>query len=126
MYLKGLGLGSSTIIGKIQKIEKNNSIIRQGRIIVSEELTYNLYKKGEKIKGIITDYGNTSSHAAILAKQSNLPVIIGAYTKNGKRATDVLQNDDIVKLDLKEGTVCRLTEEELCNMLQEESIIKRR
>lgn len=117
MHLKGVGVGSSTIVGKIQQIGENASTIKQGRIIVSEELTYDLYKKRDKIKGIITDYGNSSSHAAILAKRSNLPAIIGAHGKNNTRATDILSNGDIVKLNLKDGIICKLTEEKLFNML---------
>lgn len=124
MSLKGLGLGMTDIFGKVQKVKGNNPIIKHERIIVTEELTYELYKKREKIKGIITDYGDSSSHVAILAKQSNLPAVIGTYQRSDRKATDILSNGDIIKLDSKKGAVHKLTEKELVGMLQRQFSIR--
>ena len=49
---------------------------------------------------IVTDEGGITSHAAIIARELNIPCIIGT-----KIATQVLKDGDLVEVDANKGTV---------------------
>ena len=57
----------------------------------------------DKIKGIITDEGWLLCHAAVVAREMNIPCIIG--TRN---ATTLLRDGDIVQLDTMKGIVNKI------------------
>ncbi|SDC56370.1 PEP-utilising enzyme, mobile domain [Candidatus Frackibacter sp. WG12] len=69
------------------------------------------------IKGIITDYGGLGSHIAIIAKQNKLPAVLGVYLQNNKKATDILNSNDLVILNSKDGIIKKLNQEELFKIL---------
>ena len=69
------------------------------------------------IKGIITDYGSLGSHIAIIAKQNKLPAVLGVYLQNNKKATDILNSNDLVILNSKDGIIKKLNQEELFKIL---------
>lgn len=51
--------------------------------------------------GIVTDRGGTTSHAAIIARELGIPAVTAVET-----ATEELSDDDRVRIDGSEGTVC--------------------
>lgn len=53
-----------------------------------------------KARALITDHGGMMSHAAIVAREFNLPCIVGT-----KQATKILKDGDKIVLDLVKGTV---------------------
>ncbi|WP_089749426.1 PEP-utilizing enzyme [Candidatus Frackibacter sp. WG13] len=116
--IKGIGLNTKNAIGKIHNI-KHDPNPKENTIIVTERLTYNLYMDLKKIniKGIITDYGGLGSHIAIIAKQNKLPAVLGVYLQNNKKATDILNSNDLVILNSKDGIIKKLNQEELFKIL---------
>ena len=54
----------------------------------------------EKIKGFITDFGNKTSHTTIVAKNLQIPCVIGL-----KNATKNIKNEDIIIVDALKGLV---------------------
>lgn len=72
-------------------------------IIVSINTAPSLMPALVKCKGIITDEGGITSHAAIISRELKKPCIIG--TKN---ATKILKDGDIVELDAIEGKIKKL------------------
>jgi len=99
-------LNTKNAIGKIHNI-KHDPHPKENTIIVTERLTYTLYMdlKQINIKGIITDYGSLGSHIAIIAKQNKLPAVLGVYLQNNKKATDILNSNDLVILNSKDGII---------------------
>lgn len=57
-----------------------------------------------KIKGVATDSGGMLAHAAICAREYNIPAVVGTITR-GKKVTDVIKNGDWVRVDGTKGIV---------------------
>ena len=70
------------------------------KIIVAIQTTPHYIPYAKYAKGIITDEGGITCHAAIIAREENKPCIIG--TKNG---TDLIKDGDIVEMNMQNGQV---------------------
>jgi phosphohistidine swiveling domain-containing protein len=69
-------------------------------ILVCEMTTPDMVPQMKKAKGIITDFGGILSHAAIIARELNIPCLVG--TKN---ATQILKAGYLIELDADQGVV---------------------
>ena len=55
-------------------------------------------------KAIVTNEGGLMSHAAIVARELNIPCVLGT-----KVATRILKNSDLVEVDANQGIVKRVS-----------------
>ncbi|OGB74555.1 hypothetical protein A2V68_03060 [candidate division Kazan bacterium RBG_13_50_9] len=92
----GRAKGIVQVISKIADLKK----FKPGRILVTPMTRPTFNPALKKAKAIITDEGGLLCHAAILAREFNIPCIIG--TKN---ATRVLKDGDLVEVDADKGIV---------------------
>lgn len=92
----GSASGTVRIINTTDDIAKVN----QGDILVSVMTNANYLPTMKKAAAIVTDEGGITCHAAIVARELNIPCIIGTKT-----ATSILQNGDMVSVDAHNGTV---------------------
>jgi pyruvate,water dikinase len=53
-----------------------------------------------KIRGIVTDTGGMLTHAAIAAREYNLPAVVGTWN-----ATNSIRDGDIIRIDGNIGVV---------------------
>lgn len=76
--------------------------IEEGTILVARELSPRevIEFSQRDIKGIVTDRGGTTSHAAIIARSMNIPTVVGV-----KSATDTINSDITLVLDGEHGEV---------------------
>jgi len=74
--------------------------IKKGDILVTAMTTPNMTPYLKKIKAIITDEGGITCHAAIVARELDIPCIIGT-----KIATQVLHDGQLVEVDANKGIV---------------------
>ena len=76
--------------------------IEEGTILVARELSPRevIEFSQRDIKGIVTDHGGTTSHAAIIARSMNIPTVVGV-----KSATNRINSDITVVLDGEHGDV---------------------
>jgi phosphohistidine swiveling domain-containing protein len=72
----------------------------EGKILVTTMTTPYIIPYAMKAQGIVTDNGGTLCHAAIIARENNIPCIVGTGI-----ATEVLKTGDVIEMDLKEGTI---------------------
>lgn len=86
----------------LQILHNKRDDIKEGTILVARELSPReiISFSNRDIKGIITDRGGATSHAAIIARSMNIPTVVG--TKN---ATEVIKSGDEVVLDGRNGEV---------------------
>ncbi len=54
----------------------------------------------ERVMGFVTDSGGRASHTSIIARSLEIPAVLGL-----DRATNIIQNDDIIVVDGTSGTV---------------------
>ncbi|WP_445666669.1 phosphoenolpyruvate--protein phosphotransferase [Fodinibius sp. AD559] len=86
----------------LQIIHNKGDEIKEGTILVAQEMSPReiISFSSRDIKGLITDRGGATSHAAIIARSMNIPTVVGA-----KRATEIINSDDEVVLDGRNGEV---------------------
>lgn len=77
--------------------------VKPGEIIVSMYAKPAFAQILNKMAGLVTDHGGTISHAAILARENNIPCIIGT-----KAATKVFKTGDRVEVDATKGIVKKI------------------
>ncbi|MGZ6005191.1 MAG: PEP/pyruvate-binding domain-containing protein [Candidatus Saccharimonadales bacterium] len=88
--------------GEVVVVSGPTDMVGDGKIVVVPSTSPSYVPLMRKAKALITDHGGMMSHAAIVAREFNLPCIVG--TKN---ATKILKNGDKVVLDLVKGEVNR-------------------
>lgn len=89
--------------GEVVVVSSTTDIVGDNKIVVVPSTSPSYVPLMRKAKALITDHGGMMSHAAIVAREFNLPCIVGT-----KQATKVLSNDDQVVLDLVTGEVNKL------------------
>lgn len=100
--LKGIGANQGTIKGKAVIILTPNEIskIESGDILVTETTNPLFTSAILKAKALVTDLGGALSHRAIVARELNIPCVVGT----GK-ATKVLKDGQDIIVDGKEGVI---------------------
>ncbi|MFA4937279.1 MAG: PEP-utilizing enzyme, partial [Patescibacteria group bacterium] len=104
--IKGLVGNLGKAIGRAKvviDIKKQAGKIKQGDILVTSMTRPEFVPYLRLVKGIVTDEGGITSHAAVVAREFNLPCIIG--TKN---ATQIIKDGDLVEVDANKGVVRKL------------------
>lgn len=92
------------LCGTIQIIESPaDENFTEGNILVCKLTDVHYLPLMQKAKAIITDLGGITSHPAIIARELNIPCLVGT-----KSATKALRNGDQVEIDMETGTVRRL------------------
>ncbi len=88
--------GEVCIVNTVEDMEK----MKEGMILVSIMTHPNLFSAMKSAGGIITDIGGLSCHAAIVARELQIPCIVGT-----KQASKILQDGMHVELDTNTGTI---------------------
>lgn len=88
--------------GEVVVVSAPTDIVGDNKVLVVPSTSPSYVPLMRKAKAFITDHGGMMSHAAIVAREFNLPCIVG--TKN---ATKTLKTGDKVVLDLVRGEVNR-------------------
>lgn len=102
MQLKGTvgNRGHAKGMAKTVRQEADLERIVPGDILVLEQGNTAIIKVAGKISGIITDHGGLTSHAALIAREHNIPCVIGAQT-----ATRDIKDGQMVELDAETGII---------------------
>lgn len=95
----GMARGKVIIIKKMADLKK----VKSGDVLVAVTTSPSYVPAMRKAHAIVTDEGGIISHAAIVARELNLPCVVGT-----KIATKVLKDGDKVEVDGDSGTVFRL------------------
>ena len=96
------GSSSGSVTGKVRIIKSRDDLkkFKKGEILVAPETTPDYITAMNLAVAFVTDQGGITSHAAIVAREMNIPCVIG--TGN---ATKVLKNGDMVEVDANKGVV---------------------
>ncbi|MCK4799494.1 ATP-binding protein [Candidatus Parcubacteria bacterium] len=98
----GIVEGAVKIVGMFMRddIEKEMNKVKRGDIIVTEMTRPHFLLAIRRSGGIVTDLGGTLCHAAIVAREFNIPAIVGT-----KQATQVLKDGQRIIIDANEGNI---------------------
>ncbi len=94
--------GKHFINGEVAIVTSPTDVVPDGKIVVVPSTSPSYVPLMRKAKALVTDHGGMMSHAAIVAREFNLPCIVGT-----KQATKVLVSGDKVVLDLIKGEVSK-------------------
>lgn len=102
LEIKGSVACLGFVEGKVRVLSLANESnkMQEGEILVTSMTTPDFISAMKKAKGIITDEGGISCHAAIVSRELKKPCIIGT-----KIATKVLKDGDLVQIDANKGIV---------------------
>ncbi len=92
----GTGSGAAIIIKDPKELKR----VQAGQILVTEMTTPDFVPAMKKVKGIITDRGGQTSHAAIVSRELGVPCVVGTDT-----ATKVIKEGDLVTVDGTNGKI---------------------
>ncbi len=92
--------GKQFVNGEVVVVHNPTDVVEDGKIVVVPSTSPSYVPLMRKAKALVTDHGGMMSHAAIVAREFNLPCIVGT-----KQATKVLQTGNKVVLDLVTGDV---------------------
>lgn len=100
--LKGAAASLGSAIGPVKIIHKHEQIdeVLEGDILVTEMTTPDFVPAMKRAKGIITDTGGRTCHAAIVSRELGIPCVVGTGT-----ATAKLKTGQIVTIDGAKGLV---------------------
>lgn len=90
------------VLGKVSVVLNNDDFekVEEGDILVASMTRPEFAPIFKKIAAIVTNEGSVTCHAAIIARELNIPCIIG--TQN---ATKILHDGDLVEVDADKGVV---------------------
>ena len=92
----GIGAGVVKLVRELSDLQK----VKEGDILVTVMTTPDMVPAMSKVRGIVTDEGGMTCHAAIVSRELGIPCIVGTKT-----ATQVLRDGMEVTVDGKLGNV---------------------
>ncbi len=100
VLLMGMAVGDGIASGSVCRVKSARDIgkFKEGSILVAEMTDPDWVPIMKKAKGIITDHGGRTCHAAIVSRELGIPAVVGT----GK-ATHLLKNGQSVTLSCAEG-----------------------
>lgn len=115
--LTGMSINKGKVKGRVRVIAAHYANFKkllqviesmeEGEILVAETTSPEVIPACKKAAAIVTNQGGVLSHAAIVARELNIPCIIGTNV-----ATRVLQDGDLVEVDADNGVVRLLSSED--------------
>ncbi len=100
VLLSGISIGNAITTGKVCIVENSKDIeqFQEGSILVAQMTEPDWVPLMKHAKGIITDFGGRTCHAAIVSREFGIPSIVG--TQN---ATTTLRDNQEITLSCAEG-----------------------
>lgn len=104
-YLRGLTVCRGKVRGRVRLVMSADEVkyFKKNEILVSNMTHPDYFLAMKKARAIICDEGGVTCHAAIFAREFEIPCIIST-----KKGTKVLKDGDLVEVDADKGIVRKL------------------
>ena len=106
-YLRGLGVAPGKVTAPVFVLANYNQELPEiplGSILVTKKIMPTHISLLNRVGGIITQEGGMASHGAIVARELNIPAIVGV-----KEAIHLLQSGEQILLDGNSGKIYRVS-----------------
>jgi len=102
ILVRGIATSPGVVTGKAAIIRKSSDYKRlpNKSIVVTQMTRPDMILDTDKILGIVTDLGGSLCHAAIIAREMQIPCVVGT-----QKATEIIKNKSLISLDGNTGTV---------------------
>ena len=100
--LKGIPASSGKVKGEVKIVLSGDdfSKFKPGMILVTKTTNPDWTPLISIARGIVTDFGGSLCHAAIISREMGIPCVVGT-----NKATKVLKDGDLVEMSGEEGIV---------------------
>ncbi|WP_138429863.1 phosphoenolpyruvate synthase [Fodinibius saliphilus] len=100
--LEGVSIGRAIVHGKVRLVQHISDLdtLEEDSILVTQMTEPDWVPAMKNVRGIITDSGGRTCHAAIISREMGIPAIVGT-----KRATNVLNEGREITLSTASGQV---------------------
>ncbi|UCE64339.1 MAG: phosphoenolpyruvate synthase, partial [Nitrospirota bacterium] len=100
VLVEGRSVGEKIAQGPVRVIKNVQQLkeFKQGEVLVTDKTDPDWEPIMKKAAAIVTNRGGRTCHAAIVSRELGLPAVVGT-----ERATDVLNNDQVVTISCAEG-----------------------
>lgn len=100
--LKGLGVSPGQVQGKVKIIKESKKFpsFQEGNILVTRITNPTMVTLMAKAGAIVCDIGGITSHPSIVSREMGIPCVVAT-----KKATKVLKNGMLIKVDGKKGEI---------------------
>lgn len=100
--LHGDGIGQKVVTAEVTVVSEDTTIsdITAGTILVTYDTDSSILEQMINAVGIITEHPGLTSHAAMVGREEDIPVITGV-----KNATQKLQNGQIITMNCSSGQI---------------------
>lgn len=102
--LKGTSVFIGRVKGPVRVIRKIADLreLKQGEILVAQNTTPDYVMAINRAVGIVTEMGGVTCHAALIAREFQIPCLVGV-----ENATGILKTGEQVIIDTKQGLLTR-------------------
>ena len=110
-YLKGLGVAPGSVTAPVFLLTNSTGELPDiplGSILVTKKIMPTHISLLQRVRGIITQEGGIASHGAIVARELNIPAIVGV-----KEAIHLLQSGEHILLDGNTGEIYQVLEADM-------------
>lgn len=108
LLVKGVGASFGQVVGTVVVLEKDKEIAVDKRtVLVIKQYASEMESLIVACGGVVMDSGGVTSDTAILCREFNIPAVVGT-----QKASSVLKDGDIVRIDGNTGSVYRETSKE--------------
>ncbi len=99
---QGIARGRARIVllRDLNLLIRDLNAFQKGEIMITSMTQPTMVTIAKKAAAIVADEGGVTSHAAVIAREFNIPCIVGA-----KIATKIFKTGDLVEVDAFKGTV---------------------
>jgi len=102
IQLIGIGASPGKVAGRIKRVNTLSDLqqVNSSTIILLEDSWPGVALGLLRARGLVIEFGDRVSHAAIMAAEMGKPCVVGVH-----KATELLQDSMMVELDGSEGTI---------------------
>lgn len=97
---KAVGIARLIRVEDLKELLRDMERFKKDEIIVTTMTQPTMASMARKAAAIVTNEGGITSHASILAREFNIPCVVGTKT-----ATDVIKDGDRIEVDANKGIV---------------------
>lgn len=98
--LKGIPSGNGIVTAHVSLMDTPDDVLKQGNIILTKRTDPGWIGLFPKASGLIVEHGSMLSHSFVVARELNLPAVVGV-----EMATALIEDNALVTLDGLKGEV---------------------
>ncbi|MBR4420537.1 MAG: hypothetical protein IKT32_06610, partial [Clostridia bacterium] len=98
--LKGIPSGCGCVKARVSLMNEVSDQLKPGNIILTKRTDPGWISLFPKASGLVVEHGSMLSHSFVVARELNLPAVVGV-----ENATEIIKDNDLIVLDGNKGEI---------------------